>query len=243
MNITWSSDPEQVEKDLKIAHDNELRTTFAFAVIIAISIEHVINTKTSEKYEYFAKIECQSSYEMTQWRISFLRSARFVITLHRRDGPAVSLYQHLPNFNKILKFIKTLRALTDELDFPCPPGDLVQKEWYIEGVPHREDGPAKIFNDIARNRTHHTWFLNGKKHRLDGPAFSVTKQDGYFIMREWYVNDKLLQEFDLCGGQANYLIEYIKNTKQKAEVISICRLLKWIPDHVLNALDAGCVFS
>lgn len=38
------------------------------------------------------------------------------------------------------------------------------KEWYQNGIRHREDGPA-IVGDAAES-----WFKNGKRHREDGPA-------------------------------------------------------------------------
>ena len=48
------------------------------------------------------------------------------------------------------------------------------KEWRLNGVWHRKDGPA-----IERGNGTETWYLYGKRHREDGPAFthvSGTKQ-------------------------------------------------------------------
>ena len=54
------------------------------------------------------------------------------------------------------------------------------KHWWLNGLRHREDGPAVEFAD-----GHKEWYLNGKLHRLDGPAFSTA--DGYKV---WYLNGK-----------------------------------------------------
>jgi hypothetical protein len=70
---------------------------------------------------------------------------------------------------------------------------------YIDGVPekftrniidyadrnvHREDGPAVIWPDAAKE-----WWVNGKRHREGGPAFEGI--DGY---KAWYLNGKLHRE-------------------------------------------------
>ena len=54
------------------------------------------------------------------------------------------------------------------------------KRWYLNGVYHREDGPAMEFADGRKQ-----WCLNGKLHRLDGPA--IENHDGH---KQWWVNSK-----------------------------------------------------
>ena len=39
------------------------------------------------------------------------------------------------------------------------------KFWYLNGKPHREDGPAVEYANGDK-----FWYLNGKRHREDGPA-------------------------------------------------------------------------
>ena len=39
------------------------------------------------------------------------------------------------------------------------------KEWYLNGLLHREDGPAVEYADGDKY-----WYLNDKRHREDGPA-------------------------------------------------------------------------
>lgn len=51
---------------------------------------------------------------------------------------------------------------------------------YRDGVLHREDGPAEIYNDGSQ-----VWLRYGEVHREDGPA--IINQDG---SQFWYLHDK-----------------------------------------------------
>ena len=52
------------------------------------------------------------------------------------------------------------------------------KYWYLNGKPHREDGPAVEYSDGTKQ-----WCLYGEFHNLDGPAHRVST--GY---HEWWVS-------------------------------------------------------
>ena len=52
------------------------------------------------------------------------------------------------------------------------------KVWRLNGVPHREDGPASEGADGYR-----AWFLHGKVHRKDGPAIVWPGE-----YQAWYLN-------------------------------------------------------
>lgn len=56
--------------------------------------------------------------------------------------------------------------------------------WTLNGVPHREDGPAIEYPDGDQR-----WYRNGGYHREDGPA--VENASG---TREWWLDDKQLTE-------------------------------------------------
>jgi hypothetical protein len=58
------------------------------------------------------------------------------------------------------------------------------KCWYLNGKPHREDGPAVELSNGGK-----AWYLNGKFHREDGPA--VEYEDG---RNYWYLNNEHLTE-------------------------------------------------
>ena len=54
------------------------------------------------------------------------------------------------------------------------------KRWYLNGLRHREDGPAVIWAGGSK-----AWFKNDELHREDGPAREWA--DG---PKEWWLNDK-----------------------------------------------------
>ena len=54
------------------------------------------------------------------------------------------------------------------------------KEWYLNGTLHREDGPAVEYADGDKE-----WYLNGKRHREDGPAVEWSDGD-----KEWWLNNE-----------------------------------------------------
>jgi hypothetical protein len=47
----------------------------------------------------------------------------------------------------------------------CEVNEYGTKRWFLNGKPHREDGPAIEYPDGSK-----FWYLNGKYHREDGPA-------------------------------------------------------------------------
>ena len=54
------------------------------------------------------------------------------------------------------------------------------KAWYLNGVRHREDGPAYEGADGSK-----WWYLNGELHREGGPAY-----EGADGSKRWYLNCK-----------------------------------------------------
>ncbi len=54
--------------------------------------------------------------------------------------------------------------------------DFFSKEWHLNDLIHRDDGPARIWKDGQ------AWCQNGKYHRTDGPA--VIYSDG---RKYWYI--------------------------------------------------------
>ena len=57
------------------------------------------------------------------------------------------------------------------------------REWFLNGKLHREDGPAIEWDDGSKQ-----WFLDGKRHREDGPA--IERADGTKL---WYLGDTALE--------------------------------------------------
>lgn len=61
------------------------------------------------------------------------------------------------------------------------------KYWYLNGLRHREDGPAVEYSDGSKK----SWYLNGLLHREDGPAIEFS--DG---TKAWYLNGQHHTEED-----------------------------------------------
>jgi hypothetical protein len=93
-----------------------------------------------------------------------------------------------------------------------PNGD---KQWWLNGKLHREDGPA-----VERANGTKVWYLNGKRHREDGPAIEMAngakawwlngkphREDGPAIERangnkEWWLNNEITTALEVFK-QAN----------------------------------------
>ena len=75
-------------------------------------------------------------------------------------------------------------------DGPAYEGSDGTKEWYINGLCHREDGPAIEYKDRAVY-----WFINGKLHREDGPAVEYPNGSKYWYYQGKHLSCKDNQEF------------------------------------------------
>ena len=61
-------------------------------------------------------------------------------------------------------------------------------DWFLNGVFHREDGPARIFNNGNK-----IWYKNGVKHREDGPAVIYWDDcEEYWLEGKFYTKDTYL---------------------------------------------------
>ena len=69
--------------------------------------------------------------------------------------------------------IHSIRVLPDRID------------WLKNGIPHRTDGPARIFKDGTKS-----WWKDGRLHRTDGPAYEFNNGD-----TSWY-KDGVLHRTD-----------------------------------------------
>lgn len=70
------------------------------------------------------------------------------------------------------------------IEYTVKVNDNGDKEWYLNGKLHREDGPA-----IEYSNGYKACYLGGKLHREDGPAIERANGDKF-----WYINDKRLTE-------------------------------------------------
>ncbi len=69
------------------------------------------------------------------------------------------------------------------------------KEWYKNGLRHREDDPAVEYPNGTK-----CWYKNGKLHREDGPAIEYSNGG-----KEWWVED---QEYIPLNIKDYIVLEY-----------------------------------
>jgi len=84
------------------------------------------------------------------------------------------------------------------------------KRWYVNGLRHREDGPAVVYYDGDKE-----WYKDGKRHRLDGPA--VVYYDGDYDGDkecEWYLGGELVY----CDAKDN-TSKFTLNDAMKLSII------------------------
>ena len=65
------------------------------------------------------------------------------------------------------------------------------KEWYLNGNLHREDGPAVEYISGTKY-----WYINGLLHREDGPACEY-----FHGIKEWYYQGKFID----CKNHQEFL--------------------------------------
>ena len=68
-----------------------------------------------------------------------------------------------------------------------------EKEWYKNGLRHREGGPA-----VEANR-YRVWWLEGNCHRLDGPAIENSDGTIYCYLENEYYPPISLNDFIVLG--------------------------------------------
>ena len=91
------------------------------------------------------------------WEKWVIKGSRKV-RLHREDGPAFIGYKN---------------------------GEIVKKEWWINGKLSRKDGPAHIEYENGRV-IKEVWRVEGQLHREGGPAW-IAYKDGEIIEEQWWL--------------------------------------------------------
>jgi len=73
-------------------------------------------------------------------------------------------------------------------------GNLHYEHHHINGVIHRENGPAFIFYYDSTHIYCEEYYLNGERHREDGPAYISYYENGDVYREEYYINGERLTE-------------------------------------------------
>lgn len=95
-------------------------------------------------------------------------------------------------------------------------GRVVQEEYYVEGLRHRDDAPAFIIRSDSEEERH--WYKDGKFHRKGGPAIEVEcLLNGILTQDVWLQEGKIHRvgaPARVCRDDADGLehsIEYFEN--------------------------------
>lgn len=83
--------------------------------------------------------------------------------LHRKDGPAVTIYYR--------------------------DGQIERESWYIDGNLHRIDGPAMTTYYENKRKIKECWYMHGALHRTDGPAIIEYRSDGHVAEEKYMINN------------------------------------------------------
>ncbi len=68
-------------------------------------------------------------------------------------------------------------------------GTMSMEMHYVDGKPHREDGPAEIGYHKDGSVSVESYYRNGILHREDGPAIIEYDRDGGVIEEKWFTDD------------------------------------------------------
>lgn len=90
----------------------------------------------------------------------------------------------------------------------CEIDDAGNKHWILNGVYHREDGPAIEYKNGDK-----LWWLHGLRHRINGPATESSDGVEWFVEgRQLYIDDAII-DFrlrtaypELIASMAAYLV-------------------------------------
>jgi hypothetical protein len=67
-------------------------------------------------------------------------------------------------------------------------GNVDYERYYINGIKHREDGPAYICCYENGSVECEEYYINGKLHREYGPAHTEYYENGNIKLEEYYIN-------------------------------------------------------
>lgn len=106
----------------------------------------------------------------------------------------------------------------------CKINSQGNKEWYLNGVLHREDGPAVEYANGTKQ-----WLIDGRLHREDGPAIEWPNGT-----KQWWLNGRLIEpeenliEIPETEEEMLSLINEMKFVKINGEYVYVKRYIKSI---------------
>lgn len=166
-----------------------------------------------------------------------------------KEGEKIKETRHETTYHFIVHHGKKIRHRDDG---PAIDGER-EKEWYLWGRKHNENGPAHIFwawtgDRISKPIFHpngerawnEQWFFNGRMHRIGAPANIIRDGDGY---EEWYEHG-ILHRMDgpaQTGSIESYWINgYQFNHKDYLKAKIATRLQKTIEEFIQKICIGRC---
>jgi hypothetical protein len=93
-----------------------------------------------------------------------------------------------------------LNGLLHREDGPAVEYINESKQWWLNGRLHRKEGPAFIYNDGGKY-----WYLNGLLHRADGPAVIYSNGNEEYWLNHVFLNQEEWFQQLTTEQQYNYL--------------------------------------
>lgn len=90
-----------------------------------------------------------------------------------------------------------LNGILHRVDGPAVDRADGNKYWYLNGKYHREDGPA-----VEGVNGYKSWWLNGEHHRVDGPAIEYSNG----LKEWWFENHKVCDNVAWLDVEGNYIV-------------------------------------
>lgn len=139
---------------------------------------------------------------------------RLFSVLNKAMNAEFNMYKYELTFREIVKNNNTityyLNGKPHRTDGPAVIGPQ-QERWYKYGELHRIGGPAVISQDGCYQQ----WIANGKVHRLDGAALILTLDSSSVSLLYHYIDGKSMNKSEWLQARKRYLNSYTINCIQK----------------------------
>ena len=125
-----------------------------------------------------------------------------------------------------------------KIEYYSGSGKIFIEEWYKNGKPNREDGPARTDYYPRGEISSRVWYKEGFRHRVDGPARIEYRPDGSVSSQAYFLDGRAvtLEELDSRNPNSSEerLIEiYLRNNEFSDVVANNPNFPKYIKDWLI----------
>lgn len=126
---------------------------------------------TDVKCEYPCSSVSKAEFSKGSFRLYDDHSEYFIFNgdFHKTNGPAIYIWRNKYGLKRI-------------------------EEYFIKGVMHRSDGPARIYYYSSQKLEFEHWVINGELHRVGEPAVLSYYSSGAKRSEEYYIRGELHNE-------------------------------------------------